>query len=234
LTSGGTLRRINRIDQSTRILVRNFIAASLANTTIDPIGELSLNGASLPRYQDFPFSWARGMSSDIAPGSNLETACTALSDGPCGGTRVISRARGVTHAGARRGGRGAPRSSGFARSLARSREGQLEIFAGGTKTGIGAAGVRSAAPPAALRRSCITGHRINPKPRPVLGQHRRPQIPRLRAGPPRPVIHLTIPRFLIPRGKAAEHRRIIRPRNVHEKRRLGDGGAVSHNDPALT
>lgn len=28
-----------------------------------------------------------------------------------------------------------------------------------------AAGVRSAAPAAALRRSCITGHRINPKPR---------------------------------------------------------------------
>jgi len=50
-----------------RILARNFIASSLAvPTSIDPIGAPSLSGASLSRYQDFPFSSARGMSSDIA------------------------------------------------------------------------------------------------------------------------------------------------------------------------
>lgn len=59
-----------------------------------------------------------------------------------------------------------------------------------------AAGVRSAALPAALRRSCITGHRINPKPSmyslspSIFRRYRRPQSPRsMRRHGPRRVLH---------------------------------------------
>lgn len=59
-----------------------------------------------------------------------------------------------------------------------------------------AAGVRSAALPAALRRSCITGHRINPKPSmyslslSLFRRYRRPQSPRsMRRHGPRRVLH---------------------------------------------
>lgn len=65
-----------------------------------------------------------------------------------------------------------------------------------------AAGVRSAALPAALRRSCITGHRINPKPD-VLGQYRRPQSPRVPASGSRAprvlrAFHHILPDYLLP------------------------------------
>lgn len=103
------------------------------------------------------------VSLDISPGSNSDTSCMALSDGPSEPiqprTRIISRVRedAIRHEGAAPGKRRQQLS-------ACGHKGQLQIFAGRSDRHW-AAGVRSAALPAALRRSCITGHCINPKPR---------------------------------------------------------------------